>query len=438
MRASLGWIGFGRAVSPGWTACLAAATAVAAWVSGSDPAFAAPFDGPAHTESVLLESSEDGGAVVDVFAGGLAAGGCTSVGDQAAGAGQALSGAAVCGDCGKCGGHGCHGGHAADCDPLGLAQRLAARHDASGACWSLRTDALILWRNAPAARPLFTANPGPLTLLDASQLQSPAAGGGRAQLIREDSCGNGLEIGYLYGGQFFSSQSLPFNPGAYLTAPPGLDGIDPPPGLRALDEASAQLVGSIQSGEINRRVCLRPAVRFLYGFRWFQWYETSLISDTFTDPLTSETGADIYSTSTVNNLWGGQIGLDALLLRTRHDFRVEGLVKAGAYANNAGQSSRYEQLLGGLDPYVSQVTVNESPASCSFAGEVGLTGVLPLCHNWDFRFGYLGLWLTGLAQPTNQLSGQNLVQGVDPPTGTLNVAGTVIVQGVTLGLEGRW
>jgi hypothetical protein len=82
--------------------------------------------------------------------------------------------------------------------------------------------------------------------------------------------------------------------------------------------------------------------------------------------------------------------------------------------------------------------VNDWPASCSFVGEVGMTGVMPICENWDFRFGYLGLWLTGLAQPTNQLSGQSIAQGDVPPAGTLSTVGTAIVQGVTLGVEGRW
>lgn len=341
-----------------------------------------------------------------------------------------------------------HGGRPwfnAVCEPVGLAQRLAGllHHHGKDTCWTGRADALILWRNAPQVRPLYTTNPEvagfSAVALDASQLESPAAGGGRLQLFRQDHCGNILEFGYLYGGQFFSEVVRPNVPGAYLTAPPGLDGVDFPSPIRALDQVGAQLVGSIQSAEINRRVGLCESTQFLYGFRWFQWYEKSLLIDTFgatEDPPTF--GADIYNTSTINNLWGGQIGFDSLLLRTRHGFRLEGLVKAGAYANNAGQTSRYVQFNEGLAPFISQVTANDWPGSCSFVGEVGMTGVMPICDNWDFRFGYLGLWLTGLAQPTNQLSGQNIAQGATPPTGTLSTVGTVIVQGVTLGVEGRW
>jgi hypothetical protein len=73
-------------------------------------------------------------------------------------------------------------------------------------------------------------------------------------------------------------------------------------------------------------------------------------------------------------------------------------------------------------------------------GEVGLTGVVPLRKNLDLRCGYFGLWLSGLAQPTRQLSGQTITQAqsVVPATGSLTTNGGVILQGVSLGLEGRW
>jgi hypothetical protein len=88
-------------------------------------------------------------------------------------------------------------------------------------------------------------------------------------------------------------------------------------------------------------------------------------------------------------------------------------------------------------PYAT-ITVNHPP-TCSFVGEVGLTGVVPLSKNLDQRCGYFGMWLTGLAQPTRQLSGQVLIpSGVNEPEGTLTTNGSVVLQGVSLGLEGRW
>ncbi len=338
------------------------------------------------------------------------------------------------------------GGHGrpwfnAFCEPIGLTQRLAGllHHHCKDECWTARGDALILWRNAPAARPLYLINqdltPVPIVALDAAQLESPAAGGGRLQLFRHDPCGDVLEIGYLFGGQFFSEQVRPFLEQGYETAPPGLDGLSPDI-QPLLDQVGAQVVGSIQSAEINRRHAFGASMQFLYGFRWLNWYEQSIVADAYGSP--DNLGADIYETTTINNLWGGQIGFDTLLLKTGHGFRVEGIVKAGAYANNAGQNSSYLNISDAdAQIYAASVRENGWPASASFVGEVGMTGVMPIGENWDFRFGYLGLWLTGIAQPFKQLSGQDLAPGSERLK-SLSAVGTVIVQGVTLGLEGRW
>ena len=116
--------------------------------------------------------------------------------------------------------------------------------------------------------------------------------------------------------------------------------------------------------------------------------------------------------------------------------RLEGVVKAGAYYNAANQSSLYSYTSTLPFAFDRTITVN-GPAAASFVGEVGLTTVVPLRRHLDLRVGYTGLWLTGLAQPTRQLSGQTLTQ-FEPPSGTLSTAGTLVLQGVSLGLEGRW
>jgi hypothetical protein len=61
---------------------------------------------------------------------------------------------------------------------------------------------------------------------------------------------------------------------------------------------------------------------------------------------------------------------------------------------------------------------------------------MPITNCLDFRFGYFGLWLQGLAQPTRQFLTQDLA--ATPPAGTLDTKGGTVVQGVSLGLEGRW
>jgi len=102
----------------------------------------------------------------------------------------------MCGGCGTCSndrtcGHGCH-------DSPGLFQFLRRCHDKNNACWVGRADALVLWRNAPSSRPLFsTVTPetqqlGP-TALNASDLNSDALVAPRLSFLRTNCDGQTLE-----------------------------------------------------------------------------------------------------------------------------------------------------------------------------------------------------------------------------------------------------
>ena len=72
-------------------------------------------------------------------------------------------------------------------------------------------------------------------------------------------------------------------------------------------------------------------------------------------------------------------------------------------------------------------------------GEVGLTGVIPLGQHFDLRVGYFGLWAEAIAQPVAQLTSQDLTQpNAPPPTGKLVTTGGIVIQGISLGLEGHW
>lgn len=322
--------------------------------------------------------------------------------------------------------------------PYGLLNRLL---DEKESCWIGRVDALLLSRNAPSFRPLYTLGNGSQTALNANQLESVTAGGVRASFFRTDpgSCGSAWEGTYLYSGGFAAQRSLPYSPGGYNLAPPGIFGVGPAAFPDGVDTVTTRLVASLQSAEFNRRWALGSCTQLLAGFRWIHWQESLAIADSYTGGQAPNAGTDFYNTNCINDLYGGQFGLDTLLWQPARCFRLEGLLKAGAYYNNAVQSSALSQP---ATPYNQAVSVGQSPAVCSFAGEVGLTGVVPICCNWDFRIGYFGLWLTSIAQPANQLSGQTLESGqvasIGHPVGSLNTSGAVVLQGLTLGLEGRW
>ncbi len=373
-----------------------------------------PFDG-----SFTPQSMSPGVAVTDgMSACGTMCGGCGT-----------YSNAGTCG-------HGCH-------DSPGLFQFLRQCHDKNNACWVGRADALVLWRNAPPSRPIYsTIDPeteelGP-TALNASDLNSDVLVAPRLSFLRTNCDGQTLEATYLYAGNFYSERSLPFAPDKYATSPPSIFGNTWGPPDTNLDSSTAKLLGQLQSLEFNARHCIwADTCQFLIGTRWLQWNETLQMNDSFANAKpTPVTGKDFYETQCFNNLWGGQIGLDTLLLGRVGMARVEGLVKAGAYYNAAGQASAYTYST--VPPFTfSASNRNTGPASAAFVGEVGMTAVIPISRNWDFRCGYFGLWLTGLAQPTQQLSHQTITQ-IDPPSGVLDTTGTLLLQGLSLGLEGRW
>lgn len=324
-----------------------------------------------------------------------------------------------------------------------LIQRI--RELSPGLTTTLRAEAILLWRGPPAGRPLFTSytyDPvtptiGP-TVFDAKQMASDPVAAPRVAVERMDECGRGVEAAFLYAGNFYASHDLPFVSNGYAFAPPGIYGNTWGVNNTPLSAAQSSLIANLCSAEVNLR---SPrgygATRFLAGFRWLQWGENWKMTDQFSDPLDpTVTGVDSYRTNCINNLYGGQIGLDTLLWNRGEGFRVESIVKAGAYYNAAAESSAYDYTTNTGFSFSRQVSVG-GPAAGSFVGEIGLTAVVPVRRNLDLRLGYFGLWLEGIAQPLNQLSSQTLTQ-IDAPSGTLNTKGTVVVQGLSLGLEGRW
>lgn len=413
------------------------------------PVASEPFDASIPEQGVIVGSPEpQGGTTYDDFAGGQGYGqqdfgghvpGQMEPGQLAYGE----PGLAACnGDCqGTC--HACQAGgfdpawrYNAFCEPAGLMQKLwcHCRKWESDGMWTGRVDALILSRNAPSYRPLYSLNaPAIGPALNANDLESLPAVGPRISLFHRDACGKSWEGTYFYTGSFVSERTLAPLPNGYALPAPGIYGVQTPDPAQGLDSASARLASSLQSAEINHRWNLGPCSQFLAGFRWLYWQE----SLTMTDSFGAGAGEDIYATNTYNNLFGGQIGLDTLLWQPSKHFRMEGLMKAGAYYNSASQTSYYQQNLGGSPFYANGVNVGMSPATASFVGELGLTGVIPICCNVDLRIGYFGLWLTSLAQPTNQLAGQTLVEGA-ATSGSLATNGNVVLQGLSLGLESRW
>lgn len=286
------------------------------------------------------------------------------------------------------------------CDPpYGMVNRLI---DNKHACWTFRADALLLWRESPPARELGELVPV-TGLPNAQDLESPGAAGPRFSIFRTDGCGDAIEATYFRVANWR----------AVNVASDGGTGI-----------FTSNLGAAAQSFELNGRTTLHPIFQLLGGFRWFQWEE-----DLFAGyaPGPGPLVTDSLYAGTINDMYGYQIGFDTLLLNTGW-MRVEGLMKGGAYYNRIGLTTT-----SGVTGAPFQGTYGAD--SAAFVGELGMTGVMPLTRNIDFRFGYLALWLQGIAQPTNQFKSGPVSPG-EPVV--VDTTGSTVLQGVSLGLEGRW
>ena len=319
---------------------------------------------------------------------------------------------------------------------------LQVLRDQKCATWTFRSDALILWRNSPNDIPLYsytanTPNGFGATALSAGQLESAAAAGPRFSIYRTDDCQNAWETTWFKAANFRSQEATLPSINGYGMTPPGLYGN----AFTPVDTATADLSASIWSFELNRWARVRPNIALMQGFRMLGWGENLTLADHYQiDPANPAPiyGQDVFGNQSSNSLYGYQIGTDIRLWDRGQGFRVDGLLKGGAYYNNAVQNSAYTYEAGPGE--LQTANVRAAGGSAAFVGEVGLTGTLPITCNLSLRVGYLGLWLQGLAQPTNQLRGQTLTSGGpgSPVAGSLNTAGSTVVQGLSLGLEGRW
>jgi hypothetical protein len=311
--------------------------------------------------------------------------------------------------------HGACGPECYECEPMdgiGLGGPTCHR-------WTGTVDAMFLWQNNIASRPLFLSTSTLTTAVDANQLQTPASVGPRFGLFYHiDNC-------HSIEGNYFNVQSFH---GEYQT-PSVTDGYAAmdlaSPLAYVVDGVQAISSGEIQSAEINWR---RHAgmVTWLAGFRWVEWNGDLNVRSA------SGLGEDLVSSFAGNDLYGGQLGADILLWQGWRGLQVNTLGKAGVYYNTAYQSTTAS--LSTLPPYSG--SARSAADQTAFFGELGINGAWWITDRLAWRVGYSFFWLSGVATPAEQLSLVDIT--VSPATSSINTEGSVFLQGVTTGIEARW
>lgn len=295
--------------------------------------------------------------------------------------------------------------------------------------WSGRTDALLLWRSNPQSVPLFEplGSLGGLGGLNAADFTSGMAAGPRFTLFRHTPDLGAIELNFLRVQSFSSSAALPKTQGGYVET---AHGIFCCPSEIPVDAAQGSFSSALQSFELNRRFPTEGRWQWLTGFRWVQWSEEIGISSRYARGQFTDT----YSSRTFNDLYGWQVGADSILWGLGGPLRIEGLGKAGLYYNQAAQTSM--TTVGATLP-PSSLAVATDVARAAFVGELGVTAAYDITTWLSVRAGYTIFWLGGLATAPNQLDAQVLCPG-QAIRGATDTGGSVFVQGLTLGLEGRW
>ena len=107
--------------------------------------------------------------------------------------------------------------------------------------------------------------------------------------------------------------------------------------------------------------------------------------------------------------------------------KIKGIGKSGVFYNRAA----YQQSTAEVFPLGSVAAAADQTA---FVGEVGANASLCVTSWLTWRAGYTLFWLSGVAVPASQLPVTSFGEG----TALVNTQGSVLLHGVTTGLEARW
>ncbi len=202
---------------------------------------------------------------------------------------------------------------------------------------------------------------------------------------------------------------------------------------------------NLYNAEANGRFDLTSRVTVLAGFRWLQLNDDLQGTLTPADQTapTWKQNCDctlfqigpggpaghyppFWTTSTTNNLYGVQIGVDAKLLELGR-FSLDALIKTGLFDNNAEQSTGVSMQ---KVVYPSQAMTNHA----AFVGEADLQLKYQVNKGLALKVGYRALWLDGVALAPGQIRETSTTPSSVHALG-VNNGSRVLFQGATAGLE---
>lgn len=261
--------------------------------------------------------------------------------------------------------------------------------------WTARAQAVFLNREASQSRSeLVRSTSEPDGIFRANELEHDFSGGARVGLVRQIDAGYGLDVIYLGGFNWDESNRL--------TGNLNILGQAIGPGTAVVNYGS-----ELHSIEANVRLPLDSWSKFLVGFRWVSLEEDAFI----------HAPGFFRGIATDNDLWGGQIGYERAIWDRGDCLTIDGSVKAGAFCNKVGSSTRGFAGMTGED--------DNRPA---FVGEASLFANYQLTPCWSVTAGYEVYWLDGVALAVDQY----------PDPRSLDDEGGIFLHGASVGLRFDW
>jgi hypothetical protein len=335
--------------------------------------------------------------------------------------------------------------------------------------WTISVEAIVLGRMGGVNQTLVSRVPGTVPYYDppnpdsfsdpgvqafnSNQFWQGFSAGPKIALTYHGGSGYGAELSYFNIFDQRATEAIgPDSPADWLVMKaPGAFWQTQDFPYQAMVWSSAT---NLYSAEANGRLDLSSRVTILAGVRWLQlndnlqgtltpadrnepsWKQGCLFSNSpncYIANVSSNVPPEIYppfwTTSTTNNLYGVQIGLDGKIWELGR-FSLGGTIKVGVFDNNAEQSTGVS-----LEKTVYPATAATNHAA--FASEASLQVKYQLTKGLALKAGYEALWLDGVALAPGQIQQTYTALSTPPNVRALgvNCGSNVLFQGATAGLE---
>jgi hypothetical protein len=294
-----------------------------------------------------------------------------------------------------------------------------ARFQSQVSSWIVTADALFLQRSAAQREGILFHNNGN-ELLSTSDLGFGMQAGPRLILLRQ------LDSGWILDLEYFGIDgwSATTNTGG------GRLVFDRSQSIDFLTQSSILYASRFRTAEANLRAPRLGWLQPVAGFRWIGLNETYQPSGTFFGGGSSPTPF-VLRYNTRNNLYGGQLGANAILWDRGGSLTITSLSKAGLYLGDSLNSGAYNSQLGNT---ATTIESNGHRLRAAFFGEVGVIANWQISDHSSIRCGYQLYWLNGVALAPNQPTSTDLVGA----TGGINSGGSTFMHGPSAGFQLSW